>query len=266
MGVGKEWAVAGVLGVATFAAFLALDPAAPEPGDEAAARGKLAFDRVNSHRDPVVVPAAIARAWGVQVSDDRSVLAFQPALLLAVLADGEPCPSLADITHPPVDDVAVDGVAVRCPTPSLALLRLTGNELVACVHDDCHVLGAPVALVDGPRLGWGGYNGTRVTVHAFDARGELVFSNGDEAEQARLTRTLTPTQLPTGVWYLGANATAPPGTQKPPLAAQAFLPQVRHLIEGLPVGGVATTQTDALATWYGTLFVTLRVDELVHAP
>jgi hypothetical protein len=163
--------------------------------------------------------------------------------------------------------VSRDAQPVEAPwrTPYLALYESTGAVAVCLRYAPC-VATHEVAAPEEPRLAVGGYNATRVTVHVFDADAELVFSNGNASEQARLTRTLTPEQLPRGTWYLGANATAPPGTQQPPPAARAFLTQARTLIDGLPVGGVATTQTDALAAWYGTLYITLRVDQLVLAP
>lgn len=150
-------------------------------------------------------------------------------------------------------------------TPHVAMYVSVGFVAQCLRHSPC-VATHELADADEPRLGEDGYNGTQVTVHVFDAQAELVFSNGNTSEQARLTRTLSPEQLPAGTWYLGANSTAPPGTQRLPPAAAAFLGQVRPLIDGLPVGGVATTQTDALAAWYGTLYITLRVDELVFAP
>lgn len=169
----------------------------------------------------------------------------------------------------------LDGVQVQatCLGPGLAALPL-GEWTAVAVGDWPSGPGADaVAEVvevrqapPGPRLGLAGYNGTRVTVHVFDGAGELIASNGNASEQARLVRTYSAEQLPTGVWYLGAAPAAPPGTQPLPFAARALLPQLRPLLEGLPVGGVATTQTDALAGLYGRLYVTAQVDELVHAP
>ena len=119
---------------------------------------------------------------------------------------------------------------------------------------------------DRPQFGRGGYNATRVTLHVFDADGELIASNGNASEQARLTGQFGPEQLPSGLWYLGANATAPAGTQPLPLYARAFLGQMRPLLVGLPIGGIATTSTDAAQGLYGTLHVTAQVTQLAYAP
>lgn len=115
-------------------------------------------------------------------------------------------------------------------------------------------------------FGHGGYNATRVTVHAFDEEGNLVLSNADAAEVARLSSGLAPDALPTGTWYLGANATPPAGTQRPPLYAAFLIDQVRPSLLGQPEGFVTSFPTDALATFYGRLYVTLHIDTLVHAP
>lgn len=212
----------------------------------------------------ILSAATFAGLSALDPAEDRHRTASEPDGRFAF--EGPPRVAAAnDTAHVVVLADRPQALDAKWRTPYVAIYESTSSTALCLRFWPCvatHVVAAP----GEPRLGMAGFNGTRVTVHVFDAQGDLVFSNGNASEQARLTRTLTPAQLPAGTWYLGANATAPPGTQKPPLAAQAFLPQVRHLIQGLPVGGVATTQTDALATWYGTLFVTLRVDELVHAP
>ena len=48
--------------------------------------------------------------------------------------------------------------------------------------------------------------------------------------------------------------------------AGALLAHMMPLLHGLPVGGVASIQTNAAVVVYGTLFVTVRVDGLVQAP
>lgn len=144
---------------------------------------------------------------------------------------------------------------VRWVTPHVGLREVPQGRDGLC-EDVCEMR----------RLGVDGYNATRVTVHVLDAEGELVFSNGNASDQERLVRNLTPQQLPAGVWYLGDNATAPAGTAKLPLAAQAFLGGYRDQLQGLDEGAVLTVQTDALKTWYGPLWITLRIEELVFAP
>ena len=116
----------------------------------------------------------------------------------------------------------------------------------------------------GPRLGSDGYNGTRATIYVFDERGLLAATNDDEGNWSRFAGS--PTSMESAVWYIGENGTAPNGTQKPPAFAAPLVQKLRPLMEGLPVGGVASTQSNAYVSLYGTLFITLRVDELVHAP
>ena len=103
-------------------------------------------------------------------------------------------------------------------------------------------------------------------MHVVDAEGALVASNAPEADRARFMRGADANDLPQGVWYLGANATPPVGTQRPPALARGFIEEMRPLLVGLPEGGMASVETDAAAAFYGTLWVTLRVDGLVFAP
>jgi hypothetical protein len=116
----------------------------------------------------------------------------------------------------------------------------------------------------GPRLGLGGYNATRATVYVFDERGLLAATNDDEGNWSRFPGA--PTTMDPATWYIGANATAPNGTQHPPEFAKPLVEKLRPLMEGLPVGGVATTRSNAYVSYLGTLFITLRVDALVYAP
>jgi hypothetical protein len=117
-----------------------------------------------------------------------------------------------------------------------------------------------------PLLGVDGYNGTRITVHVFDETGLLAATNADANETARLSGKAHPQQLPGGVWYVGANSTAPNGTQPVPATARALFQQLDPLMRGLPIGGVASVRSDAYAALYGTLYVTVRIDGLVWAP
>lgn len=117
----------------------------------------------------------------------------------------------------------------------------------------------------GPRFGVEGFNATRLTVFVVDAKGFLVASNAPAADQARFPGGTGAEALPTGLWYLG-NGTAPDGAEVPPAADSAVVARVARGLQGLPVGGVATAKTDALAWAYGTLYVTVRIDDLRFAP
>lgn len=125
------------------------------------------------------------------------------------------------------------------------------------------------ALADGdlqPRLLQAGHNATRATAFVFDEVGLLVASNAPSNETARFTKHPDYLRLPSSAWYLGANATAPNGTARLPSFAQPLVDRVMGQLDGLPVGGVASTRSNAYVALYGSLFVTIRVDELVYAP
>lgn len=117
---------------------------------------------------------------------------------------------------------------------------------------------------EGPRLGLDGHNATRATLYVFDSRGLLAATNDAPGNWSRFAGA--PTTMEPAVWYFGANDTAPDGTQKVPSFAAPLVQQMRPLMEGLPVGGVASAQSNAYVSLYGTLFITLRVDEIVYAP
>ena len=116
----------------------------------------------------------------------------------------------------------------------------------------------------GPRLGRDGYNATRATIYVFDERGLLAATNDAPGNWSRFSGS--PTTMGSAVWYIGGNGTAPNGTEKPPSFAAPLVQKLRPLMEGLPAGGVASTQSNAYVSLYGTLFLTIRVDELVYAP
>ena len=116
----------------------------------------------------------------------------------------------------------------------------------------------------GPRLLEDGYNATRVTAYVFDEAGLLLASNANDT--ARFSKHGDYARLPATAWYLGANGTAPDGTSHLPGFAKPLVDRVRPELDGLPVGGVATVRSNAYVSLYGTLFVTVRVDQLVHAP
>lgn len=115
-----------------------------------------------------------------------------------------------------------------------------------------------------PRLGMGGYNATVATAYVFDSDGALLASNAPESEQARFTKGDFH-ELPGGAWYLGAGS-APNGTVDPPPLARAVLQRLLPQLIGLPEGGVASDTSNAFVAFYGTLFITVRVDHLVDAP
>jgi hypothetical protein len=255
----KDWAAPLVAAMVTFGGLLAL----PEPSHDRGSPGTP--DEEAAHDDEVLWAFPDAKA----PEPGRVLLLGRITSLVA----GHDCPVIRPRIEPPRWPGIIGGgsgnisMAIVCWTPALAVLDVTFNVTSFRDRDFVVVGDQTVATVGtGPFLGQAGYNATRVTVHVFNADGELVASNGNASEQARLKGRYTPEQLPGGVWYLGANATAPEGTQPLPAAARALLPQLRALLQGLPVGGVATTQTDALRALFGTLYVTAQVDELVHAP
>jgi hypothetical protein len=139
---------------------------------------------------------------------------------------------------------------------------------VACgpLGDNLTMLPQAVPLPDaevGPRLGLDGYNATRATIYVFDSRGLLFATNDVPENWTRFPGQ--PTTMDSAVWYIGAGS-APNGTERVPTFAQPLVQKLRPLMEGLPVGAVVSTQSNAYSNVYGTLFLTLRVDELVHAP
>lgn len=121
-----------------------------------------------------------------------------------------------------------------------------------------------VAPPDEARLGLGGFNATRLTVHAFAEDGALVASNAPEEIRAQFLRGDRAEVLPQALWYLGGNETLPAGTGRLPSVAAPLLATLWPQMHGMPEGGVATTQTNRLSWLYGTLYVTVRIDELVQ--
>lgn len=119
---------------------------------------------------------------------------------------------------------------------------------------------------EAPSLFRDGHNATQVTAYVFDEAGLLLASNAPTNETARFRLHGDFIRLPTTAWYLGANDTAPPGTAFLPGLAKPLVDKVRPDLDGLPVGGVASTRSNAYVSLYGSLFVTVRVDALVLAP
>jgi hypothetical protein len=140
-----------------------------------------------------------------------------------------------------------------------------GGNATVCVPD-----GWPLPLANAthdaaPRFGMAGYNATRATIYVFDSRGLLAATNDAPGNWSRFGGA--PTTLDSALWYLGANATAPNGTEAVPSFAEALLPQLRPVLQGLEVGGVASARSNAYAGFgLGTLFITARIDELAYAP
>jgi hypothetical protein len=153
-------------------------------------------------------------------------------------------------------------------TPARLPACLSGDRASFCIEDGNATLlprlGAVPAGAGGPRLGVDGYNATRVTAYVFDSAGALFATNANDT--ARFAGAADAQRLPGGAWYLGDNGTAPPGTHEVPAFAGALLAHMMPLLHGLPVGGVASIQTNAAVALYGTLFVTVRIDGLVQAP
>lgn len=116
----------------------------------------------------------------------------------------------------------------------------------------------------GPRFGEEGYNATRATVYVFDSRGLLLFTNDPPGNWSEFQGP--PTQFDAETWYLGDNGTAPEGTEPVPEFARPLLPQLRPVLQGVPVGGVVSAQSNAYASYFGTVFITARIDALTYAP
>ncbi|MHB1261388.1 MAG: hypothetical protein ACYC2H_06700 [Thermoplasmatota archaeon] len=178
------------------------------------------------------------------------------------------CQNLMVQPDPPCEGYGVDwrtprvGFANTSDKPSGEVPGHPG--LVTC---DCAYVGPgwhERAGPGSPRLGMDGYNATRATIYVFDERGLLAATNDAKENWTRFAGA--PTTMESAVWYIGANSTTPNGTEKPPSFAAPLVQKLRPLMEGLPVGGVASTQSNAYVSLYGTLFITARIDELAYAP
>jgi len=173
----------------------------------------------------------------------------------------------AALGTPPAD------ATMRWRADRLAFVTRHATDLVCrppCAAPDAWpqaiATGADLIQDHGPRLGAGGYNATSFTAYVFDSGGALVSSNAPDADQARFTRSPDFRALPGGAWYFGDNGTPPPGTVDPPPLAGPIIAHLLPQLEELPEGGVASDTSNALVSIYGTLFVTVRIDHLVHAP
>lgn len=152
----------------------------------------------------------------------------------------------------------------------VALYSFTSGPYVCCAGR-AYADGWPLPMVNvvpnataGPGLFHEGYNATKVTAYIFDEAGELLASNANDTARFDLHDDFI--RLPSVAWYLGDNDTAPAGTTFLPGLAAPLVEKVRPELDGLPVGGVASTRSNAYVNYYGSLFVTVRIDALVHAP
>ena len=230
----KEWLVPLLLGALTFAGLTQVD-----------------LERPATHPDDAT-DQGVTRAGFLYAFPQRPVVPDASHNATVLLLADHPMP------------VGRDG-ATQWRTPYVAYQSSTPH-LVLCMSSFPCGLAHVVADADSARFGVAGYNATRLTVHVFDAEGVLVASSGTEAERARFDRGTGETAIPDETWYLGANATAPNGTRPLPGAAKALLGPLRPLVVGQPVGGIVTFETDAARPWFDTLYVTARIDGLVHAP
>ena len=162
-------------------------------------------------------------------------------------------------------------LALYAPQNVLAGCHVQADQLTLCSDPwwafNPWSLPKAIAVPDaelGPRLGRDGYNATRATIYVFDERGLLAATNDAEGNWSRFAGA--PTTMEPAGWYIGKNATAPAGTAPVPSFASPLLQRLRPQLEGLPVGGVATTQSNAYVSLYRTLFITARIDALVYAP
>lgn len=139
-----------------------------------------------------------------------------------------------------------------------------------------------VAADAGPTFGTAGHNATNVTIMVFAEDGRLIAHTESPplplSELGRVPWTANDNfgtfQLPISIdyetYYLGDAEEAPDGTVKPPSAFEPYLRTIREVALGLPVGGVAAAIVPAedwqFGSVYGDLYVTARIDTLVHAP
>src|SRR5205085_12371636 len=98
-------------------------------------------------------------------------------------------------------------------------------------------------------------------------KGMLLASTESEADAARFPRTSDYARLPQATWYIG-NGTPPRGVTRLPPRAMELVGPVMPLLDGLPVGGVATARvsTGFVAQVSGPVWVTIQVRALAYAP
>ncbi len=179
---------------------------------------------------------------------------------------------------PPTGDLEVETLcpASGCLGEAPVLMRLGDGLLsapaqdyrIVCIRAPCDQPPAPYITRDAApgeiRFGVDGFNATKLSFYAFNLDGEVLASSAPDADLARFRLSGAFIRLPDSVWYLGENATTPPGTARLPATLAPFLSQARPLLEGLPVGGVATVSTTHWAL--GELWLTARIDGLLQTP
>lgn len=128
---------------------------------------------------------------------------------------------------------------------------------------------------DAPRFGMDGYNATRVDIYVFIDTDERLAHTDSIAFQdlgrSPWVREDEQFQIADEVYYLGEEEEAPHGTEHLPPFLEPYKDQMIELAFGLPVGGaqsiiVPESEAGAAGDFYGDLYITAQVTELVHAP
>jgi hypothetical protein len=259
--VAREWAIPLALGIVVAAGLWALpddndggppDASSDDPPIDLAPDPVLLFPfespRIVDEPAQVLVISRLDQPLGIRPRDNISTA----------------CAYRITQTNPPCEGYGIDW-----RTPRVGFLNTSGppSDPPGSPYSSCDCGGPGIhlhAAEGSPRLGLNGYNATRATIYVFDERGLLAATNDEHGNWSRFAGS--PTTMESAVWYIGANSTAPNGTEKPPSFAAPLVQKLRPLMEGLPVGGVTSTQSNAYVSLYGTLFITIRIDELVYAP
>lgn len=122
----------------------------------------------------------------------------------------------------------------------------------------------------GARFGVDGHNATRVIFYAWSSDQEVIATNAPLHELNRFPVKDDYAQMPAEAWYLGDNETAPEGTRKLPREFEDLGREARDLLQGTPVGGVASAKLPeedyGLGWLLGDLWLTVQVQELLRAP
>lgn len=120
-----------------------------------------------------------------------------------------------------------------------------------------------VEAANGAVFGRDGHNATRVTVHVFNERGELLASSAGATDRNRFRLYGDFVTVSDRAWYLGDGA-VPDGMRVP----AGYVEFARTRLAGLPVGGVGWGHVPQHEyDWLtGPLWVTARVDSVLPAP
>jgi hypothetical protein len=164
---------------------------------------------------------------------------------------------------------AVDGVTwveTRLGQDTLGTYHATAPHTFGALH-------ITRADPDAPRFGVDDHNATRITLMVFNSQARLIATTAPLHGYTHIPYVDNRlTELEDAVYYLGENETAPHGTQRLPPLLEPFTPTIRDLLAGLPVGGAASVIVPEAEYRHafggqgiGTLYLTARVDELVHA-